>query len=384
MMARVITPFRRGGVWWARVPRIGRTAIQRSLGVADKRQAELVCHYLQWLVLTREAWLLDELAEGRVRVTDAYTAYVERTHERFVADARAGNSDPDLVPHLDGWQQELARRGSPAPRQREKYLRQVQTLLGDGPFRRSELTRSTIRAWLAGLDVTSPNRYRSALSSFCNYLVEEEVLPLNPVHQVRAAREAEPRRRHLSMAEVTAFLAAIPGDRERAANALMLATAIEFGVARQLRYRDLLPAPTSETVAAVYAAGTKRVHRHRTCVVYGRWRAVWAHVEAYVKANPGVPAARLFGDMTAYQLYISVKQAAAAVGIADYRPHDHRHTWAVRAVQDGLPIQAVSHQLGHRDAVMTLRVYGVFTPSGADFRGRSATTTATVAWEDVG
>ncbi len=51
-----------------------------------------------------------------------------------------------------------------------------------------------------------------------------------------------------------------------------------------------------------------------------------------------------------------------------YTQHGHRHTWAVQAIRDGIPLHVVAHQLGHRDPTMTLRVYGRFVPTSSDYR----------------
>lgn len=49
--------------------------------------------------------------------------------------------------------------------------------------------------------------------------------------------------------------------------------------------------------------------------------------------------------------------------MADYRQKDQRHSYCVRAIKAGTPVELVARQLGHKDAVMVLRVYGKFIPS---------------------
>ena len=51
---------------------------------------------------------------------------------------------------------------------------------------------------------------------------------------------------------------------------------------------------------------------------------------------------------------------------ADYRLHDQRHSYAVRASRAGTPAEVVARQLGHANAVLVLKVYGRFMPGQQD------------------
>src|SRR6185437_14399011 len=79
MSPRRIAVFRRGRTWWARVPRVGHDAVQRSLGVSDESEAREVGRFLEWLRGrgARSAYLLDAMATGKAPVLLAYAAYVE-------------------------------------------------------------------------------------------------------------------------------------------------------------------------------------------------------------------------------------------------------------------------------------------------------------------
>ena len=45
------------------------------------------------------------------------------------------------------------------------------------------------------------------------------------------------------------------------------------------------------------------------------------------------------------------------VGLRPIRFHGLRHTWATRALEEGVPLSVVSHHLGHADEIVTARVY---------------------------
>lgn len=366
--SRKIIPFRRGALWWARVPRLEGKAVQRSLGTEDSAVAQNTCEFLRWLRARNghdEAYLLDEMASGKLAVAVAYQAYLDNRLETFVRDRKHGVQDVDLEPFVGKWQKELERRKRPNPRTRGAYLVKVRRLIPEGvPFRRSQFTRQRIREHLSALArITQPNRHRSALSSFAEYLLFEDVIPSNPVRQVPMAREAQPRTLHLSQADAKRLLPAI-SEEYRAVHALMLATGMEVSAALAVRRADLDLAKRT-----VYARGTKRAHRERTCFVYDRWSWAWQIVALHITNSAFLPTAKLFDGLDAEASLDALRSALKATELpAAYRQHDHRHTWAVESLRDGIPLHAVAHQLGHRDAVMTLRVYGRFIPQSSDFR----------------
>lgn len=372
-----VTPFLRGNVWWARVPRIGATWVQRSLGVIGKENRDVavtICDFLRWLNARQEAWLLDQIATGKVPVPPSYRAYTEGRLPSFTAELRDGVADVDLEPLVAAWQKELVRRKRPSAESRAKYLRQVRTLIPAGvPFRRSQFTKQAIRAWLSGLGIDQPNRYRAALSSFAKFLVMEDVLTVNPVVQVPMAAESRPRTLHLSQDEAKALVAALPAPF-KAFHALMLATGMEFSAAVAVRAQDI-------GNRQVYAAGTKRSHRRRTVGIYDRW--LWAWDVFVVGVNTlGQSARPIFDGIDHDNSHRALKKALAAAGLDPrYTTHDHRHTWAVQAIRDRIPLPMIANNLGHRDSSMLLKVYGQYVPTGADFAaitsvGATATLTA--------
>ncbi|HVT38751.1 MAG TPA: tyrosine-type recombinase/integrase [Gemmatimonadaceae bacterium] len=64
--------------------------------------------------------------------------------------------------------------------------------------------------------------------------------------------------------------------------------------------------------------------------------------------------------------------ACKAKGIAHYRQHDWRHTYAVQAVRQGMPLPLIAKQLGHANTIMVQRVYGRFLPEASDYAAYAA------------
>jgi integrase len=60
-------------------------------------------------------------------------------------------------------------------------------------------------------------------------------------------------------------------------------------------------------------------------------------------------------------IYKAVRAAGAAIGVPGLRPHDLRHSYAVAALRSGVDVKTVQHNLGHRNASITLDTYAAYT-----------------------
>jgi integrase len=59
-------------------------------------------------------------------------------------------------------------------------------------------------------------------------------------------------------------------------------------------------------------------------------------------------------------------EAAKAVGIPGFHPHELRHTAASLAIASGADIKVVQQMMGHKSATMTLDQYGHLFPDRLD------------------
>ena len=98
--------------------------------------------------------------------------------------------------------------------------------------------------------------------------------------------------------------------------------------------------------------GTKNRFRSRTGVIED-----WAvpHLRAALKGlHPNARLVPIGGDTLRDEHIL----ACEALGIAGYRLHDARHTFAVRWWNAGVPASVIGLQLGHADGRTVERVYG--------------------------
>jgi integrase len=69
----------------------------------------------------------------------------------------------------------------------------------------------------------------------------------------------------------------------------------------------------------------------------------------------GEPEARLFPDITPEAVSMAFHRVCEDLGISDIRLHDLRHTFATWLRQQGVQLDVIASQLGHRDLRMTKR-----------------------------
>jgi integrase len=301
--------------------------------------------------------VLDMIVSGRSTLPRAYDARAN------LDDLLVAANDVDLEPWVDRWQAELKRRKKPGPEQRAKMLMQVRRLIPAGqPFLRSRFTKQAIRDWLDSLNLTAPNRYRSALSSFAQYLAFEDVLVGNPVRLVPMAKENDPRLHYLSQIDAKKLVGCFTNERYKALHCVLLATGMEISAA-------VLLDPGQCTETSVYAHGTKTDTRQRTAHIYDRWQWAWRVALAFIEKS--ADGQRPFAGVITKESNAALRRALKKAGLdVQYTQHDHRHTWAVQAIRDGLSTHVVAYQLGHKNDLMVRKVYGRFIPDGSDFAGK--------------
>jgi integrase len=265
-----------------------------------------------------------------------------------------------LEPFIARWIREMERRGTPSAAQRLRYERQVRTLITPA-FTLKRLTRPEIRRWLEELPLGQPNRYRAALMAFCNFLVLEEIIPVNPVRDVPASKERAPRDRHLTPAETWMLCAHLrdAGHVDDAAfQAYLACTAADVRSALAVQVNEPLLVP-----------GTKTTSRARRVDVTAAWRRLWEEFLPVafldIQRFPRLGENRLFLGLSYWPVRGRFLAACAALGIEDFHMKDHRHSWAVQAFKDRLPLWEIAQQLGHSSPAMALKVYGRYAPRTA-------------------
>jgi integrase len=302
----------------------------------------------------KRAWdLLDRVADSTLILGRLYDAW----RMARLDDLRAELADVDVGAYVDRWQDYLVGRVSAG--ERDRYLSHVRTLVPAGaPCLRSLLTPDALERWLTGRVVgpSTQRKYYAAMASFLGYCrTVHKLFDRDPMADLTPPPPTAPRVESYDLDEVMRLLGAA-SEPWQSLYALLYGTAIEVTVALDLRRRDV-----DLVQREIRARGTKTHSRDRVASI-ASWSLPWL---TKLVANK-LPDAPLFPKMDRWRASKKHTEAAEAAKLRVLRLHDARHHWAVRQIKAGVPLELVSRQLGHANAVLCLRIYGRFAPSTAD------------------
>lgn len=342
----------------------------RSLGTQNKATATYRQSFVDWLHDPPPA--ASELAR-RVRrslvgrtltIAAAQTMRDNSTLAAFMAERDAA----DLKPYLEQWQKALSDRVAKDTAQH--YQDATEGFFGDD-WRHTRVTGDAIQAWLDGLTGASGTKRKKAagLASFLTFVRKrrKDLFPHDVMADVELPPAGDALTHYLETSEAQLLADAQPGQY-RALSALLAGSGIEVSVALALRVRQV-----SVKAKEISAPGTKTYARKRVVRV-ASW--AWSYVAELVKGKHA--DAKLFDQIPdRWEARFAHKNAVAVLwakghecymrtpdGVEHlYTMRDARHTYAVRAVRAGTPVDLVAKQLGHANATMVVRVYGRFQPS---------------------
>jgi integrase len=228
------------------------------------------------------------------------------------------------------------------------------------PFDASGFTVARVQRFVDDLKMSPASKRKAgaSLRTFANWLVRRGLLASNPVREIRLPSNP-PARKHFLDTPDAQLLADAQPSPYRELSALLAGSGIEVSVALRLRRRDV-----DMRTKEVRAAGTKTHTRDRVVRV-ADW--AWPYVlramrdkKADARLFESIPDRWLAGDQHRAAASTLAKQSPVFDG---YTMRDHRHTYAVRQIRAGVPVEVVARQLGHANSTLVQTVYGRFAPS---------------------
>lgn len=349
--------WKHGRSYWTWVRLRDGSRVRRSLETTDRGVAREAERMLEVLHGRRDWQLIEAAAFGPSSVGELFDFW--RGGEDRLAELRARLGDLDLAQYVERWASWAEQRASAETV--TKYQQQLRALIPEGnSLLRSAFTRRRISEALAALPFSGSTRrrYLAAWSSFASYLVDIEVIDVNPIRSIRAPRNNPPRDLWLSLDDAIALVDAQP-EPFRALAALREGAGVEISAALKVRRGDV-----DVSNASVFVRGTKSAARTRVVAV-----EAWAmtRLADFLRRSPATPTTPLFNGVTRFRALKVQRAALKALKLDEgYTLHDARHSYAVRQMKAGADPQLIAHQLGHIDASMVLRVYGKYRPTAYD------------------
>ncbi len=244
------------------------------------------------------------------------------------------------------------------------YRRDLQEFLKHSAVDPAAWDQAHVRSWLAeqhrhGHSPATIQRKLSALRSFMNHLVVENVLAHNPADGVRAPKKSRPLPKALEVDRLGHFLDSMPRDdalalRDRAVLELFYSSGLRLA---ELAALDCVTVTRGNSWQVIGKGGKERM----IAVGETAMRAIrdWLALRAEL-AEPAEPA--LFVSKRGTRLSVRAIQQrletwSARLGLGQHlHPHMLRHSFASHLLQSGGDLRGVQELLGHAN-LSTTQIY---------------------------
>lgn len=345
---------------------VTRTMVTRDAVLKNRMQAMLD----QLHPMGKRAWeILDAIVDSRFTVPEVFDIYLEEG--RDIDRVRIRMEDVDLEPYVEGtkeepgWVKSPGGRVKPGSDSAKHYEHHVRAMIPKGErFPLHQFTSAYIQQHIEELDAKPATKRKAgaAISSFAKWLFRRGVLKVKPMRDVELPAAGPPRIHFIETPDAIRLADAQSGQY-RAFSATIHGSGIEVSVALGLRPRDV-----DRKHREARAPGTKAYTRDRIARI-ADW--AWPYLEPLLEGKH--PDSRIFneipdrwkaGDAHNDATASLIEKGHAIYG--GYTMRDARHTWAVRAIRAGMPVELVARQMGHVDGTLVLKVYGRFVPKQAE------------------
>ena len=266
-----------------------------------------------------------------------------------------GNEGPDDL--LDSFLASMKIQGR-SEKTMYRYERMIRKFMEFAKCQTRRVSVYHVRNWLAaekerGLKESSLEGCRQVLSSYFGWLHREDLIEKNPMNNIGPIKVPKKQKETFSDVEMAKLMAACKTLREKAILSFLASTACRVSEMCNLN-RDQLNLKSQEVI--VYGKGDKER------VVY--FDSVTADLlERYLKRRKDKLDALFIGQGIGSKVpdrlhdngvRVLLNRIAKRAGVAHVHPHKFRRTKATELARHGMPIQTVSHLLGHEKIETTM------------------------------
>lgn len=199
-----------------------------------------------------------------------------------------------------------------------------------------------------GVSPTTANNERRILSTFFQWLENEDVIRKSPVKRTKAVREERRDKKPFSDEDIARMREALTTVREKAIFELLLSSGMRVSELCGLDRGDM---EMHERECEVLGKGSKR----RMCYFSA---AAKLYLEQYLDersdSNPALFVSRTHNRLGITTVEKMLRDLGRRSGVANVHPHRFRRTFATSKLRRGMKLEEIQQLLGHTNMNTTL------------------------------
>ena len=236
-------------------------------------------------------------------------------------------------------------------RQYVRSCRKLSDVVGK-PFK--EMNAYDVRFFLAkemerGLSDQSRENQRANLSAFFQWMTNEELIPKNPILQLKPIKCHQEIRKAFSDIEIDALRSACKTIRERALVEFLLSTGVRVSELVSMKVQDV--SPETLTVHVVHGKGNKERITYTTAVAM---KHLLAYLHSRTEDGDALFYNRNHDPIEAGGIRKMLYALADRANVDNVHPHRFRRTFATNLSKRGMAVQEIQKLMGHTNINTTL------------------------------
>ena len=232
-----------------------------------------------------------------------------------------------------------------------RTCRKLSELIGK-PF--TEMNAYDVRFFLAkemerGLSDQSRENQRANLSAFFQWMTNEEIIPKNPIAQIKPIKCHQEVKKAFSDIEIDALRSACKSLKERALIEFLLSTGARVSEVAEMKVQDV----NIETLSVhiLHGKGDKERITYTTAVGM-------KHLLAYIHSRKETGDALFYSKnhepIRTSGIRFILNNVAKRAGVSNVHPHRFRRTFATNLSKRGMAVQEIQKLMGHANINTTL------------------------------
>lgn len=218
----------------------------------------------------------------------------------------------------------------------------------------TEMNAYDVRFFLAkemerGISDQSRENQRANLSAFFQWMVNEEIIPKNPIAQIKPIKCHQEVKKAFSDIEIDALRSACKSLKERALIEFLLSTGARVSEVAEMKAQDV----NIETLSVhiLHGKGDKERITYTTAVGM-------KHLLAYIHSRKETGAALFYSKnhepIRTNGIRFILNNVAKRAGVSNVHPHRFRRTFATNLSKRGMAVQEIQKLMGHANINTTL------------------------------